>query len=222
MADAHDLTAAYALDALDPAEEQEYESHLATCERCRDELAALRDAAAALAYAAPAPVPPPALRERVLERARTERAPVIQLRPRRRFTFALAAAAAVAACLAIGLGVWAASLSDRLDRQQDVVAIMAQGNRVPLQGTDGQLFVTDSGDAVVVVSQLDPAPAGKTYELWVIQGDNAEPAGLFEGGGREVLKLTRRVPEGATVAGTIEDDGGVDAPTTKPFFSAQA
>jgi anti-sigma-K factor RskA len=222
MAELHDLTAAYALDALDPSEEREYESHLATCERCRDELASLREATASLAYAVPAPAPPRALRERILAQARSERANVIQLRPRRRLAYALGAVAAAAACLAIGLGVWAASLNDRLNRQQSVVAIMAAGSRVPLQGTDGRLFVTHDGDAVVVVSRLDRAPKGKTYELWVIQGGDAKPAGLFEGGGREVVRLTRPVPKGATVAGTVEDDGGVDAPTTKPFFSAQA
>jgi anti-sigma factor RsiW len=223
MAEPHDLTAAYALDALDPAEEREYESHLATCERCRDELAALRDATASLAYAAPAPVPPPALRERILEQARSERAPVIQLRPRRRFTYALAAAAAAAACLAIGLGIWAATLNDRLNRQQAIGTILAEGKRVPLQGANGQLVVTDSGDAVVVVSRIDPAPQGKTYELWVIQGAEAKRAGLFEGGaGNHVVRLAHPVPPQATVAATVEVDGGVDAPTTKPVFSAQA
>ena len=35
----HDLTAAYALDALDAEEQELYEGHLATCERCREELA---------------------------------------------------------------------------------------------------------------------------------------------------------------------------------------
>lgn len=223
MAEPHDLTAAYALDALDPAEEREYESHLATCERCRDELATLRDATASLAYATPAPVPPPALRERILEQARNERAPVIQLRPRRRFTYALAAAAAAAACLAIGLGVWAASLNDRLDRQAAISEILSEGKRVPLQGATGELVVTASGDALVIVSRLDRAPQGKTYELWVIQGTEPERAGLFEGGpGRHIVRLERPVPPEATVAATVEDDGGVDSPTSRPVFSARA
>ena len=65
----HELTAAYALDALDEAEVREYEDHLARCPRCRDELASLGEAAAALAYAADAPAPPPALRTRILEQA---------------------------------------------------------------------------------------------------------------------------------------------------------
>src|SRR5918992_6258302 len=57
----HDLTPAYALDALDDTERVEYEEHLAGCDRCREELAALREAVSSLAYATAAPAPPPAL-----------------------------------------------------------------------------------------------------------------------------------------------------------------
>jgi anti-sigma-K factor RskA len=222
MAEPHDLTAAYALDALDPAEEREYESHLATCERCREELAALREASASLAYAVVAPAPPRELGERILEQARAERSNVIPLRPRRTLTYALGAAAAVAACLALGFGIWAASLSDQLNEQRTVARILRDGTAVPLQGASGRLVITDSGNAAVVVSRIDPAPSGKTYELWVIDGGKPKPAGLFEGGGREVVVLSRSVPRDATVAATLEQDGGVDAPTSKPLFSARA
>ena len=34
--DLHELTAAYALDALDPEERETYEVHLAQCDRCRE------------------------------------------------------------------------------------------------------------------------------------------------------------------------------------------
>ena len=78
----HDLTAAYALDALDPEDVRSYEAHLARCERCRDELASLAEAVDALAYATDAPVPPPELRARILQRARDERPNVVPLRPR--------------------------------------------------------------------------------------------------------------------------------------------
>ena len=37
----HDLTAAYALDALDPTAARQYEEHLATCEVCGEQLAEL-------------------------------------------------------------------------------------------------------------------------------------------------------------------------------------
>src|SRR5919108_5982985 len=90
----HDLTAAYALDALDADERREYEAHLARCERCRTELASLSEAATSLAYGVEAPAPPPQLRDRILERARAERPNVVPLRPR--WAVPSAAAAVVA------------------------------------------------------------------------------------------------------------------------------
>ena len=75
--DFHELTAAYALDSLDEQDELAYEEHLRTCPRCREDLAAAKDTAGLLAYGAAAQAPPPALRERILEQARSERADVI-------------------------------------------------------------------------------------------------------------------------------------------------
>src|SRR5919109_310159 len=112
----HDLTAAYALDALDAAERREYEAHLALCERCRAELASLSEAASALAYGVEAPAPPPRLRARILDSARAERTNVVPLRPRWAIPAAVTAVAAVAAVIA--LAIWASSLSGRVDRLQ--------------------------------------------------------------------------------------------------------
>src|SRR4051794_32148237 len=110
-ADPHANVAPYALDALDPQDEREFEQHLASCERCRDELAALREAAAGLAYGAAGPAPPPELKLRILDQARTERPNVTSLPARRRWAAPLAAAAAVAAAVALGVGVWAGTRS---------------------------------------------------------------------------------------------------------------
>src|SRR4051812_9380208 len=112
----HDLTAAYALDALDANESREYEDHLATCEECREQLAELGGAASALAFAVESPAPPEALRARILVSARAERPNVVPLRSRR--MGAIVAVAAVAAVAAIGLGIWAASLSSSLGQER--------------------------------------------------------------------------------------------------------
>src|SRR5204862_5350511 len=97
--DIHDLTTAYALDALSPDEAREYEEHLATCERCRRELAELSSVAGTLAFGVESPPPPPALRDRILVAARAERDNVVPLRPR--WTLAAKAVTAVAAVLVI-------------------------------------------------------------------------------------------------------------------------
>jgi anti-sigma-K factor RskA len=225
----HDLTAAYALDALDSEEAREYEAHLSHCERCRSELASLSETATALAYAAEAPPPSPALRSRILQQARSERSNVVPLRPR--WAVPVAAVAAVAACTAIGLGIWAASLSNKLDRRNDalaaqerVAAIVADpaSRRVGLEDGRGTLVVTPMGEGVLVLRRLKAAPAGRTYEAWVASGGSPEPAGTFDGGETVVLKrLERLVPEGAAVMITEEKDGGADAPTSHPFLTVQ-
>jgi anti-sigma-K factor RskA len=223
----HDLTAAYALDALDTEDTRAYEAHLARCDRCRDELASLSEAASALAYATDTPAPPPELRARILQQARRERPNVVPLRPR--WVIPVAAAAAVAACAAIGLGIWAASLSSKLDRrdaalarQQRVAAILAQPDARTIAFARGTLVVTRSGDAALVVRKLKRAPAGRTYEAWVSAGGAPQPAGLFGGGNDAALLLTRPVRAGASVLVTEEKAGGVDAPTQKPFLSVQS
>jgi anti-sigma-K factor RskA len=217
----HDLTPAYALDALDPDEEERFEEHLATCERCREELAELRDPVAMLAYGVEAPAPPPELRTRILDAARAERSNVVPIR--RKLPAALGAVAAVAATVAIGLGLWAASVSNDLDRARSVVAILAdpQATSIPLEGASGRVVVTDTGEAALVVSGLPAAPKGKTYEIWVVEDGRTLPAGVFEAEREsDVVRLTRPVPPGSGVAVTVEDDGGTDAPTSDPIFTA--
>ena len=41
----HELSAAYALDALDPQEREEFELHLSTCPACREDYHGLLEAA---------------------------------------------------------------------------------------------------------------------------------------------------------------------------------
>jgi anti-sigma-K factor RskA len=223
----HDLTAAYALDALDPEDARAYEAHLARCSRCREELASLSDAAGALAYATEAPAPPPELRARILQQAQRERPNVVPLR--QRWAVPVAAAAAVAACAAIALGIWAVTLSNKLDRrdealarQQRVAAIVAQPDAHTIPFKQGKLVVTPGGTAALIVRNLGPAPAGRTYEAWVSAGGPPRPAGLFGGGSDAALPLERRVQGGASVLVTVERAGGVDAPTQKPFLSVQS
>ena len=79
----HELTAGYALDALDPAERDAFEAHLEGCEQCQEELASFWEVTGGLAAAADGPAPSPALRERILEAARAEGQNVVPLSSRR-------------------------------------------------------------------------------------------------------------------------------------------
>jgi anti-sigma-K factor RskA len=221
----HELSAAYALDALDPDEREAFEEHLRSCERCREDVASFGETAAALAYAAPPAAPPPHVRDRILQQAHLESELVARRVRRRERVLGLAllpAAAAVA-----GLAVWVGLLQHRLDdtrgsrtASEQALAVLADpsSSRTPLQGAAGSLVVRPGGEAVLVVRRIAPAPQGKTYEAWVIAGGKPRPAGLLQR--RAAILLSQRVPRGATVAMTVEPAGGSPQPTTKPFASA--
>jgi anti-sigma-K factor RskA len=215
----HSLVAPYALDALDETDEHTFEQHLALCERCRTDLAGLREAAAALAYAAPPAQPPPELKERILALARAERPNVVPIQRRRNWTAPLGIAAAAAAALAMGFGVWGATRSGGQDSFAQVLS--RPGAKVIKMGGRGAVAVAPDGEAAIAL-RLGPAPAGKTYEAWVIRSNTARPAGLFRGGDNDVsvVRLTRHVPKRAVIAVTIERAGGVDRPTQKPFVAS--
>jgi anti-sigma factor RsiW len=226
----HDLTAAYALDALDEGDAREYEEHLRDCPRCREELRELSEAASALAYSAPAPAPPAALRARILDEVRRNGANVVPLRARRTF-FATTGLAAVAASVAVGLGVWAFSLQNSLDeerkanRVQDTAIELISdpaSTRTPLSGGNGTLVVGRDRSGVLILSGVDAAPNDKDYEAWVAEEERPEPAGVFDAGSENIVVLERPVPPGASVMVTLEQEGGVAQPEGDVLFRASA
>ncbi len=94
------------------------------------------------------------------------------------------------------------------------LAPTAEGGR----GSGRVLIDPTSGEAAVVLAGLDPAPAGKTYELWAIRGDRApEPAGLIAAGAEgPTAARAERVAQPAEVtafAVSIEPAGGSKSPT---------
>ena len=219
--DLHELTAGYALDALDADECERYEAHLASCDRCRDELQGFWQVSAALGRAANGPQPPASLRARILEQARSERPNVVPLR--RRFTLpVLSAAAAVAAVAAIAAGIWAVGLSRDLNDANDRLAVLGDPKAQNFETANGEakLVVAQDGEAALVVRRLAPAPAGKDYQIWVFENGVPKSAGLFERPG--VAVLTRPVEPGQMVAVTVEPDGGLDAPSGSPILTASS
>ena len=199
----HEQVAGFALDALQADEAAEFERHVAVCPACEDELASLRVAAAALAFAVDLPVPRPELRSRVLDVG----APVIPIRRRRRPQL-VGAAAVLAACAAIAVAV----------RPWDDGRSLGGLRRYSADGARATLFVDRAGGAVLAVHRLPPPPAGKRYEVWVIAGGRAVPAGWLGG---SLTALTRPVPAGAAVAVSIEPRGGSRRPTGRLLFRTE-
>ena len=244
-ADLHTLTGAYAAHALSDTERLAFERHLDACPACAQEVRELTETAAKLGAAVAAP-PPPDLWDRVRAEALVTRQlpPVVGRADRRRrasrgragaglhagrrrFPPLLAAAAAlllaVVSVTALNLGLL--GRSDRSERTAGLVAAVLaapDARRVAaMPGGAGQATVVVSrqrGQAVFVASGLSPAPAERTYQLWVVSRSGPRPAGLVEvaGGGRVTRLLDGPVTGDEQVAMTVERRGGAASPTSEP------
>jgi anti-sigma-K factor RskA len=89
-----------------------------------------------------------------------------------------------------------------------------------LPGGPGRAAVVVSrsqGRAVFEASGLQPAPADRTYQLWVLEKAGPRPAGLVSAGGGKVTRLLDgRVTGSEQVAMTVERRGGAPRPTSAP------
>ena len=81
------------------------------------------------------------------------------------------------------------------------------------------VYAARTGKLLLTASNLHPLPAGKIYELWILQpgGKKPMPAGTFEpdSTGNAAMVLAD-VPAGLTVQGfgvTVENAGGSETPT---------
>jgi hypothetical protein len=146
---------------------------------------------------------------------------------RRRFPPLLAAAAAllVAVLSVTALNLGLLGRSARSDRTAGLVAAVLaapDARRVAaMPGGPGQATVVVSrqrGQAVFVASGLPPAPADRTYQLWVVSRSGPRPAGLVEAGGkgRVTRLLDGTVTGNEQVAMTVERRGGAARPTSEP------
>ena len=125
---------------------------------------------------------------------------------------------------AIALGIWASSLSNRLDRrdaelkrQEQVAQLLAEPGSRAISFPRGTLVVGRHGDGALVLNQLAQPASGRTYEAWVAERGAPQPAGLFKGGSAVTVLLERPVPNGARVMVTEERAGGSATPTQTPF-----
>jgi anti-sigma-K factor RskA len=212
-----------ALYALSADEEEQVAVHVAECERCRRRLREAEALTASLAYAVPAVDPPPDLRARVLAAVEpvveTSPAPAAvavapaRARPRWAWWPRLSAVAVPALAAAVlGLVIWNLSLRSQVSAIEGPL----QHARVTRVGSLGSAL-TSSGGTTTLYASIGRAPAGKTYEAWVMHGKVAVPAGIFQGGGTLKLTLTKPAKPGDVIAITVEPAGGTRQPTTTPI-----
>ena len=231
-----ELAAAFALGAVESAEERGISQHLATCHRPHAEARALIDAAAAV----PAHLEPmtatPALRARLMatvaETAQDHRAaPAVRRealadpplrRPWWQFPSPLVGAvAAVALALAVGLGAWGVSLQQQVaERDATLRAVAAADVAHRVTGSAGSGWLLETDDETVFLAEgLATLDEGRIYELWLIEPDGSALAVgvLDEADGVVVAPLETEIGDATVFAVTVEEER-VDAPTSDPVL----
>lgn len=226
--------AAYVLGGLEPAEKDAFEAHLPTCGECTTEVQSLRRTAGALAYAVPQRTPPAELRERVLESFKKTQAPLVTARPVRREIAGWWPLAA-SLILVAAVGAYGVRLQMRVGDLQSSVAVLAAPDlvRIDLAGqptapqSSGRALWSRARGMVFATSNLPAAPAGKSYQLWVVPAAGAPiSAGLVvpdpAGGGMTYFYTPPDIPAPTAVAVTLEPAGGVPAPTGQFYLVGKA
>jgi hypothetical protein len=230
----------FAIGVADEPERSEIRAHLdRECEVCMEGMRRARETAALLGSTATPAAPSPNLRRRILASAGHEQ---------RGFGWAPALAGALAFSL-IACVYFAGRERDvtrelvrvnGISRQQNMeltrlnevfsiingvdtrVSTFGGGKSAP---PSGKVFVSPSQGVVLIAGNLPQAPAGKTYQMWVIpKGGKPLPAGLFQSSSDGNAMHVQRGPVDSNadlVAVTVEDAAGASAPTTTPIFAAR-
>ena len=228
--------AGYVLGSLDAHERREFEAHLAECVECAAEVTSLRPVVAALATAVPQVTPRAELRRRVLSGASLSGSPREPegFAPHRNLSWLPLAAAIL---ITVGAGVYAArlqrqvaDLQARFDQAQSTTAVLAAPDlaRIDLQGqavapdARARALWSRSRGLVFTAANLPPAPAGKTYQVWVVTAQMPISAGLLTtdpaGGGTQYYMTPPDIAPPVAVAVTLEPSGGVPSPMGERYL----
>lgn len=232
----------YALGALDSDEKQALEAHLRGCVPCQQQLAAAKQRAALIGLSAPPVAPRPQVKSALMEKVRAEKSSAPQQLPSKtrkkwglRFSLGFGLATAVLAFATYELAVQDLDRGKQLRQlqaqvAQDAAALQAMGQVtgapdsaqiILLQqpgGPPGQAHVIYNARTGMGVysGQIAPAPAGKSYQLWLVPASGAPvSAGLVEANqqnGAVVVHLTPGLVAKA-FAVTLEPQGGMPQPT---------
>jgi anti-sigma-K factor RskA len=232
-----ELKEAYVLGALPEEERGELEEYLAQHPERQAEVDKLGAFAGLLALTPQEHEPPPALRRSIMSVVESEaRSSSARSEPRfagLREVFSLQnLGLASAAVLVIGLFSWNMLLQGEVQDLQGRVANLQespQSRMVALEGTGdapqqghAEVMILDDDRAVLMAEDMPRAPEGRTYQIWVIEGDVPEPGGLFEPRGESVAAVVEKpLDKGDVIAVTIEPAGGSQQPTTDPLMTAK-
>jgi anti-sigma-K factor RskA len=224
-----DSAGAYVLGAMAPDEREQFETHLATCTACREEVDDLRPAAEALPMASPPVLPPRVLKDRIMAEVEREaallasagdaadRSPAPQPRERRRRSWLSGWRLAPVAAVLIVAAVLAVSSLTGGGPTTYTAQVQASGATAHLKVEDDQ--------ATLVAANLPAPPAGKVYEVWLMPKGSTTPeptSVLFKpnADGAVEAKIPGSMADVQQVIVTDEPPTGTATPTGHPLLSA--
>ena len=206
--------AAYAIGALEPDEADEFERHLAGCERCRRDLRWLAPAVSTLGESVERLEPPASLRGELMTAVREEAARPSPERTRRFGGFMLRPAiglAAVALIVAVGLVAYDAGGGG---------STTVTTHSIP--GGDVQATLERSGDSgMLELTGLRQLPPSEVYQAWVQRDGRLEPSSPIapRRNGTASAAIPQNLNGAARVLVTVEPRGGSPQPTSAPLVA---
>lgn len=219
-----DDLAAFALGALEPAEEASVRDHLATCERCRSELDWLRPAVDALPASVPQLDPPAGMRRELMKEVRADaraerggwwsrRAGWVSMRARP------ALALGVVALLGAGIAGYVVS---EVNRTSDPAITQVAVEPTPLAGHASGVLERTGSEATLAVAGMEPLEGGRVYQLWYSDDGDVEPGASFtpDASGEGQAELAEIPPEADEVLVTEESEPGLPAPEGDVLLTA--
>ena len=235
--DVHEAIAAYVLGAVPEDEIPAIRAHILACEECMAAAESFSEVTATLATAVEPADVPDGFADRVMAQVADSREPATvdvteralrRTRPRWVPALSFAALALVAAVLGAGLVMARGDLAEH----RDALAALASGEGIALEGPRGARAVVAStgGGGVLVARGLEQPPAGRTYQLWLMEPaclpgepgpcEGPVSAGTFGAADELVVVDSTLDPDDyGAAAVTIEPEGGSEQPTTAPVLA---
>jgi anti-sigma-K factor RskA len=234
-----ELLPAYALNSLEPEEEQQVTDHLGRCGACRAEWMVYQELVNSLAFAVPQRSPSPRLKATLLQAVQSQMTPQPekpQVAARRSFMSGLKDGLAglfrpamapawglISLVLVIVLAAGNLFLWQQLQQRSKPVA-ETSFLLVHLKGTDaapnasGLMVITDKGEAgTLVIDSLPALDPTKQYQLWLIRDGKRTSGGVFsvdkDGYGSLWIDAPNPLVDYPSFGITIEPKGGSNGPT---------